>query len=185
MSHAIRYEILEGLPTSGPMYIPVSRNGIPFYSEGFVVRFFTADGNEWVGNFETGWTQLNSVIELSECSYLFVFAGGTCYVMNPDNQTPIEVFGVGFQNILNADQGRVVLPEQCDLTILEPNGTHWETKRISLDGLRNVVVGENIVTGLGYEIDGSGDGWYPFEYDLNSKTLESSYPQKKSWWKFW
>jgi len=39
-----RYEILDSLPTYGPMYVPVSESGDPFYSEGVVVRFFRNDG---------------------------------------------------------------------------------------------------------------------------------------------
>ena len=50
-----RYEILDGLPTYGPMYVPVSEDGEPFYSEGFVVRFYKSDGSEWVANFKPGW----------------------------------------------------------------------------------------------------------------------------------
>src|SRR5690606_39492556 len=41
-----RYEILDGLPTYGPMYVPVSEDGEPFYSEGFVVRFYKSDRSE-------------------------------------------------------------------------------------------------------------------------------------------
>ena len=42
-----RYEQLKSLPTYGPMYIPVSGNDEPFYSEGLVIRFFRTDGTDW------------------------------------------------------------------------------------------------------------------------------------------
>jgi hypothetical protein len=38
-----RFEILEVLPTYGPMYVPVSENVVAFYSEGFLVCFNKAD----------------------------------------------------------------------------------------------------------------------------------------------
>ena len=44
-----RYEILNSLPSSGPMYVPVTGNGEPFYSEGVAVRFYKTDGSNWVG----------------------------------------------------------------------------------------------------------------------------------------
>jgi hypothetical protein len=51
-----RYEILNSLPVYGPMYVPVTENGKPYYSEGFPVRFFKKDGSEWGANFEPGMT---------------------------------------------------------------------------------------------------------------------------------
>ena len=49
-----QYEILEALPTYGPMYIPVTENDEAFYSEGFPVRFYKSDGTNWVANFKPG-----------------------------------------------------------------------------------------------------------------------------------
>ena len=78
------------------MYVPVSESGEPFYSEGFAVRFFRTDGTDWVANFQPGWTDLREVIELKESNNLLTIANGTCYVMNPDNEEPVEVFGVSY-----------------------------------------------------------------------------------------
>ena len=54
MSEVKQYELLESLPAYGPMYIPISETGEPFYSEGVAVRFYKKDGTAWVGNFATG-----------------------------------------------------------------------------------------------------------------------------------
>jgi hypothetical protein len=60
-----RYEILDGLPSYGPIYISISQDGIPFYSEGFVVRFYKSDGTNWVANFKPGWTNSSGVYEFN------------------------------------------------------------------------------------------------------------------------
>ena len=79
----MRYEILESLPTYGPMYIPVTEDGEPFYSQGLAVRFFRDDNSDWVANFKPSWTGLNAIYEFDNQQNVLVIAGGTCYIMNP------------------------------------------------------------------------------------------------------
>ena len=61
------------------MYIPVTDNDEPFYSEGFAVRFYKTDGTEWVANFQPGWTDLKTIIKFADTTNLLVIAFGTCY----------------------------------------------------------------------------------------------------------
>ena len=89
-----RYEILESLPTYGPMFIPVTGDDEPYYSQGFAVRFYRDDKSDWVANFKPGWTGLNAIYEFDNQQNVLVIAGGTCYIMNPNDTKPIEVFGV-------------------------------------------------------------------------------------------
>jgi hypothetical protein len=71
-----RYEILSGLPPYGPMYIPVSEDEVPSYSEGYVVRFYKSDETNWVANFKTGWTNFSGVYDFPEFRRTIVFALG-------------------------------------------------------------------------------------------------------------
>ena len=184
-----RYEILDSLPTYGPMYVPVSESGDPFYSEGVVVRFFRNDGTDWVANFQSGWTDLKEVIELNKSKDLLIIANGTCYLMNPENETPVDVFGVSFSNIFKVKNGELVLQNQTDLTIIKQNGTHWNTERISWDGLKEIQIEDSVVKGLSYDPMYDADEWVEFSYDLDSKTLTGGsyhrYDNEKPWWKFW
>ena len=185
-----RYEILESLPTYGPMYIPVSGNDEPFYSEGFAVRFYKTDKTKWVANFQPGWTDLKVIFELNENTNLLVVASGTCYLMNPDQTKPISVFGVGYSTAFKTLGGRIILIDQINLTIVEPNGSHWETERISWDGLEELKFDENIVIGLAYNPMYDAYEWVKFSYNIDTKELiGGSYPKpsnpQKSKWQFW
>jgi hypothetical protein len=177
------------LPTYGPMYVPVTDSGKPFYSEGFAVRFYKTDGTEWVANFEPGCTDLKEVVELEKTKNLLVVACGTCYIMNPDETKPIEVFGVSYSGIFKVSNGRLVLQDQIDLTIIEPDGTHYDTERISWDGLAEIKVENNWVSGLAYNPMYDADEWVEFKYDLDTKILTGgrcySFENKKPWWKIW
>jgi hypothetical protein len=166
-----QYEILPSLPSYGPMYIPISETGEPFYSEGYAVRFYKSDGTEWVANFQPGWTDLKHVIKLEKTSKVLVLAYGTCYLMNPDDTKPIAAFGVGYSQIFKASHNRHVLQDQTDLTIIEPDGTYWHTKRISLDGLAEVNVENNIVSGLAFNPTHDTEEWVKFTYDIDTKIL--------------
>ncbi|WP_276134183.1 hypothetical protein [Polluticoccus soli] len=186
---AKRYEILQSLPTYGPLYVPITADGDPFYSEGFVVRFYKSDGTDWVANFQPGWTDLKAVIELKDTPNLLIVACGSCYFMNPNDRTPIDVFGAGYSNILKASNDRVILHDPTNLTIVESDGTHWYTERISWDGLEDLRVEGNKVVGLSFDPTNDADEWVEFSYDLDAKILEGGsyhrYDNKKPWWKIW
>ncbi len=171
------------------MYVPVAEDGEPFYSEGFPVRFYRSDGTEWVANFQPGWTDLKRIIELENTRNLLVIASGRCYLVDPNDTKPISVFGVGYSDVFTASCNRLVLLDQTDLTIIEPDGTHWRTERLSWDGLAEITVENNVVSGLAYDPMRDSDEWVGFTYDLDAKTLTGgSYRRidsKVPWWKIW
>jgi hypothetical protein len=205
MSHTTRYEILESLPAYGPMYIPVSENNKAYYSEGFVVRFYTSENTNWVGNFEPGWTGLNAVYEFEHDLYVLIIAGGTCYLMNPDHHKPVLIFGAGYETVIKSLDGRLILQESTHLTIFEVNGEHWHTERISWDGIADMKLEGNLVSGLSFDPMNEFEEWVEFVVDLEKRNVkDGSYRQyefksvtstvqsfhekhniKRPWWKIW
>lgn len=185
-----KYEILESLPTYGKMHISITNNNIPYYSEGFAVRFYKEDNTEWVGNFKPGFTDLNGVFELSQSTNILVVAKGACYLMNPEDSKPISIFGSDYTAILKTSTDQYVFQGNCELTIIEPNGDHWYTQQISWDGLSDMSINDNTVTGLSYDpINDSGE-WVKYTYDISKKQLiggscqrykETNLPKWKGW----
>lgn len=184
------------------MYIPISENGIDNFSEGFVVKFKKSDGNDWVANFKEGWTDFNYVHAFNDSELIVVIAGGTCYIMNPEEQKPVNAFGVGFKSILEKEDGGIVLEDITNLTIIEPNGEYWHTEQISFDGLAELKIDNGIVSGLSYEPTPDDGLWIDFSVDLNTREIKGgSYnlifgnktkvlnkngsSKSKPWWKKW
>ena len=173
------------------MYIPVTGDGKPYYSEGLPVRFYKTDGTAWVANFQLGSAKLmKRVIEFEKTSHVIVIAGGLCYRMNPDETKPFDVFGHDYCDIFKTNSERYVLQGMTDFAIIEPDGTHWITERISWDGFAEVKVENNVVTGVAYDPMHTQDEWVKFSYDLDTRTLTGgSYRKyikdKKPWWQLW
>ncbi|TWP24630.1 hypothetical protein ETU10_01325 [Apibacter muscae] len=187
-----KYKILNSLPAYGLMYHFISKKGKPFYYEGFPVRLYKSDGDSWVANFELGQTEFSEVFEL-EMSRLLIISGGECFIMNPDDIMPIEVFGGDYLNYLKTNDGRIILYNHINLTIVDSKGNYWDSERISLDGLNEIKISsDNVVSGLFYQPTPTDDLWIPFEYNIDTKSLiydeymlTSSYKDsKKSWWKY-
>lgn len=173
-----KYEILDGLPPYGPMFIPISESGEEFYNEGFVVRFFRNDGSNWIGNFKTGWTKYSDVFELPNTDKIIVIADGQVYIMTTEEQKPIATLGIGITKILRTDDNRFIAADQTDLEIIEADGTIWRTERISWDGLEDLTLEDNIVTGLSFGPMNENDEGVPFSINIDTKELTGgSYPR--------
>lgn len=155
------------------MPVAITESGMPYYSAGFPVRFYRSDGTDWVGNFAPGWTKFNAVYELYNTNHLLVIAGGSCYIMDPDKESPVDTYGPDYYGAVQLPDGRTVLHSNLYLTIVGPDGSIWHTERISWDGIKDVCVHENIISGLALAINSPNydEEWVEFSYNLDSREL--------------
>lgn len=172
------------------MYIPITEKEYDFSSEGFVVRFYREDGTSWVANFERGWSAFDLVHAFPGQPDLLVVAGGKCYVMNPELTVPRDIFGIYFQGGLPLPDGRLMLYDVTEVTLVESNCQYRYLERVSWDGIADVRLEGDFVTGLGYQPSHYSDAWKPIKVDINSLAVTGqSYPIgkeiKKPWWRFW
>jgi hypothetical protein len=93
-------------------------------------------------------------------------------MINPEQTRPISVFGVCYASAMQASDGRLILSALTDLTIIEKNGEHWNSVQISLDGLKDVNLNGNIVSGLGWDYTvKEGEEWNEFKYNIDTRKL--------------
>lgn len=154
------------------MYVPVSNDDKEFYSQGFVVRFFKSDGSDWVANFELGLGGLSGVYDLPDKPNTFVvFANGTCYFMTPENTKPIKTIKGGFQQLFFSDSHQIILLDFIDVTIIETDGQHWNSERISWDGFKDIkLIGDNL-SGLSYDPMDKSNEWIVFVFNIKTKQI--------------
>ncbi len=206
-----RFEILEGLPPYGPMYIPITIDDEPFVSEGYVVRFFKSDGTDWVANFKPGWTDYYGIFDYPDHDSTIVIAGGLGYIMSTENETPKSSFGLTIKHVIQRKDGSLICADDTHILLLDnQSGDFWESDRISWDGIRDLKLDENIVTGQSYDPTNSIKPWADFFFDLDTKEINGGSFQetlknnphleanktglirekqiddkKKRWWKIW
>ena len=173
MAKEKRYEILNGLPPYGPMYIPISGEEEPFYSEGYVVKFKKSDGEEWVANFRPGWTDYNNIFDFPEHNTLVVFAGGQGYIMNPDEQKPKSTFGLTIKDVIQKEDGSLICSDDIHILVLDnKSGEFWKSDQISWDGIKDLKLLDNKVRGQTYDPTNSNQPWSDFELNLETKEIK-------------
>lgn len=183
------YQILDGLPPYGTMAISISEDETVFYAEGFPVRLYKSDGSEWVANFFLGQSNLKEIHELNDSPHLLVIAYGICYIMNPDQTTPISVFGTNCSQVFKTADGRFVLHNQTELILVEPTGAYWISENISMEQLKDLKLENNVVTGLSFDYSiKQREEWIHFSLHLDTKLLtyecdSRNRKSEKKWWK--
>lgn len=203
-----RYEKLTGLPPYGPMYIPISVDGEPFFSEGYVVKFKKSDGEEWVANFRPGWTDYNNIFDFPEQNTIVIFAGGQGYIMNPDAQKPVMTIEPIVKEVIQKDDCSLIYSDDIHIFVLNTKtGEIWQSDRISWDGIKDLELVNNKLRGQTYDPTNSTEPWSDFELDLETKEIKGGSFQefldrneqlevqedgvlrerteKKPWWKIW
>ena len=191
-----RFEILDHLPPYGPMYIPITEDNEPFVSDGFVVRFFKTDGTDWVANFKPGWTDCSTVKHFTKTDRIIVIANGLGYIMNPNETKPIQTFGISINTAIELKNGNLLISDDIGIEILNDTGIEWKSPRISWDGIKDLKINEEILTGISYDPMNDLDEWSKFKVNLDTKEIEGgsfrryytdeNEPIKqKPWWKIW
>lgn len=165
-----QFELLEGLPGYGPMYVPIASNAEPFYSEGFVLRLFPKDGEPWVANLRPGLNSFNAVLDFPEHNKVVIIAGGEGYVLDPTRHHSLIDFGAQIEHTLTVDDYAVLFVDLVGITVLFlSTGELWKSERISWDGMRNLIVQGKRVHGESWQPGRSDEKWDPFTLDLESK----------------
>ena len=153
------------------MYIPVSANSDISYSEGFVVKFYKSDNTEWVANFKSGWTDYSLVADYPEQNKIVVIAFGQGYIMTPDQYEPLGTFGVNIKTALTSSNNQIIAADDVRLYIINEHAKLFYSERISLDGIKDLAINGNIISGLSCYPSGNKDEWLPFTLDLETKEI--------------
>jgi len=167
----MKYEVLSGLPPYGEMYFPISPDGSSFYSEGLPVRFYRNDGTSWVGNFQPGFGRLDLIHQFENLKNILVVSGGQCYILDPESPYVILVFGASYDKGVETEDGRLVLQDLTNLTIVEKDASYWHSQDIAIDGIQDMALNGSIISGSAYLGSSSDKDWQEFCYNIDTKEL--------------
>lgn len=156
--------ILAGLPAYGPPAISFPQPNA--FREGLVVEFTMNADDRWVGNFSEGWRKRPNAVqaELDERSVVVV-AGGAGYFLDAEARQLIREFDV--EDLWYLDSQRMFLVTNgLWFEAFDANGVHWQSRRISWDGMRHFELLNASLRGEAY--DPFSDDWIPFELNLHT-----------------
>ncbi len=177
------FRILKGLPPYGPLATPFPARYGRTGHEGLVVEFDNDDTGKWVGNFQPGISRYSGVHRLWDSKNLLVVNQGHAYVVDPVTRKLImddDWFAEDLWMVSNPD-GFVVNRSGVVFLRYGSGGLVWQTRRISLDGFRDLEISDTQLTGLA---DAVG-AWVPFEVDLvtgmSRGGLDKNFPGANEW----
>lgn len=91
--------------------------------------------------------------------------------MTPNQESSIDTFGVAIRDAVKTADDKTVLVDDIYVRLLDHEGAVWQSERISWDGIKDVNLQDNILTGLSYDPMDSINEWIPFSIDLNTKEI--------------
>lgn len=175
---AEHFRILPGLPTEGPFAEPFPASGKGAHREGFVVEFFDGSGGSWVGNFQSGLSSCEKVFDTFGNDRIIVISGGDGYIVDPENRKAVAEFGGQIEWCFELrDPARFVYANGLWFEARDRSGVIWRSKRISWDGMSELVHEGGTVRGLAWS---PYENLQHFELNLADGTFSGgSYPNEK------
>jgi hypothetical protein len=163
----IEYKILDDPFTEqGPILI-----GNPVFSSvGLKIQFLPQGQEPWVANLAKDMGNFNEVHYLNSPNVLVV-AGSIPYIVNVVNKTAEQIDSEVCEAIAEADDGSIVVAHQTVLSFVAPDGTHWKSKQISMDGFKDIEIQGNVVRGLSWSPMTKPGQWIPFTFNLQTKEI--------------
>lgn len=160
-----RFERLPGLPGTGPVPEQFSETGLGRHQEGLVVRFTPANGEAWVGNFQSGLAGYEEILPHPDGRHIVVVAGGQGYIIDPETRRLTGCVGGAIDAAYQvAEPPLLIVADGNHFEALGAGGFHWRTRRLSWDGFRNVTIRGGQL--LGEAWDPMNERRCPFEVDL-------------------
>ena len=168
MSRKWSCEVLPGLPVYGPLADPFSATGQGKHREGLVIRFNAETGENWVGNFQRGITGVDRTFDHSNGNAVIVVAGGQGYTVDPESRQCLGCFGGTIESMFFVPElGSIIFGNGLWFESIGANGLLWRSRRVSWDGMRDLAIADQTLTGRACNLSGH---WIQFAVDLKTGT---------------
>ena len=170
----VTFEILAGLPSSGPMPVQFTYGDKRTHSEGLVVAFGNDGARSWVGNFQCAIGVASGVFAHPDGHHVVVIAGGEGYIVDPATRELTATFGGGINEVWPMTvMGALVFDDSgVAFSALGARGWQWRTKRISWDGFDALVLTGKQLGGQAW--DAIAQRWLPFRLILQQARLKAA-----------
>lgn len=160
------------------------------------VRFCDKNGvYEWIGKFGCGYSDSMLVKRIAAPDRFMINAGGFAYLIDASNRKLLNYHSeVCTQDIVCDPKTNYLIAADIKLRIFENGREIWSSRRISVDGIHDMMIHNRILTGktiVGYNGEESD---FSFDLDrrefisapdLSAWNIDRSEAKENAWWKFW
>ncbi|MBI3450466.1 MAG: hypothetical protein HY049_16310 [Acidobacteria bacterium] len=125
-----------------------------------------------MGNFQRGGSGTDVVAVHPDCSQVVVVSRGQAYVVNPAARSAVTLRSNAITQLYRVDELRLLIFDQQGIRYeaLGPDGIRWQTRRLSWDGFRGIVVAGATLSGEAWNaID---HAWNSFSVNLHTGAAE-------------
>lgn len=133
-----QWEVINGLPGDGPAPMHFHCGHPTPWSEGFVVKFLSADRSAWIGNFQRGIVGFNTVVDWPEAKLVVVIANGACYFVPTTDPATYRTHRLDSVQALLFDSGRdlLLVADYGGVTAYRRDRTiAWQQEGLGLPGI--------------------------------------------------
>jgi hypothetical protein len=171
--------IESGLPGTGPLPIHLHTGRPTPWSEGCVVRFTPASGDEWIGNFQTGYGYATKIIEWIDATAVIVIAKGAVYFVRLGQTVEWQFIDLlGIDCTITPSRDVALISTYTDVVAVSTVGTELWRRSVAVDGVEISEVTDGKIFGDA-GID-PPDEWHPFVLDLATGTDAEQSDARKS-----
>ena len=164
----MQFELLPGLPATGPVPEQFSALGRGTFRKGLVVRFVPEGHSPWVGNFQPGIGRFTGVVEHPNRSDLVVVSGGQAFVVKPQSRDTEVLASGAIRSVIEIDSPRLLVFDHHGIRFeaFDAAGLRWRTRQVSWDGFQNVSRLGNALVGEAW--NALSESWQPFSVSLDT-----------------
>jgi hypothetical protein len=163
---ALSVTLLPGLPASGPLATAFPAEWGRYGREGTVVEF-KADDFAWVGNFKPGLGGIELAQIHPNKRDAVVVAAGDLWVIDPIKRSATFALPAIDAAIEVRDpEGWLFSRQGLAIARFGPGGLCWHTRRLTWDGLDQLSLFDDELTGLAW--DPMVNQWFPFQVDIRT-----------------
>jgi hypothetical protein len=150
---------------------PILIGNKAFSSDGLKVQFLPDNEASWVANLTTDRNHFNVVHYLREPNVLII-AGGHAYIIDTAEKKVIAEPGFGhYTELVAGPDGTVVIANFVKLTVITPEASVWHSRQISFDGIKDLKLEGDILSGLCFDPRTANGSWEPFSFNMKTKEI--------------
>lgn len=164
--------------------------------EKLILEILPDDGTNWYASFQSGCSEFSGVYQHPNRVDLIIISNGQGYIVNPENQQLLEIFGGEITEAIEfIDSYAILFQDPSGFICYDETGFLWHNQEFPSISIRQLYVKRILLMGECQR--STNTDWEPFwlnvktgevrleKYDPVRDFRQSMEREKRPWWKLW